>query len=180
MAGISENLFSTTFHSHGWPQAGGTQFLNCHSYSEHTKLLENSDLWRMEAMHLDATESWFSGSQPKCNAFTNPMKQKVLFTGLSVLLIHNLIIFKEILRAQFEKNPNISFWKESNPAGKIVGHSPCSSAQNVLKNLTWIYRLFLSTWKLIFQEEKFCLWNFANLSHVQRMKLAWKIPPVQF
>lgn len=59
-------------------------------------------------MLLDVAESWFSGSQPKDNASTNPIKQKVLFTGLSVLLIQNLIIFKEISRAQFEKNSNVS------------------------------------------------------------------------
>lgn len=41
------------------------------------------------------TESWFSGSQAKVKIPANPIKQKVLFTGLSVL-IFNFIIFKEI------------------------------------------------------------------------------------
>lgn len=34
--------------------------------------------------------------------------------------------------------------------------------------------------KMHFQEKKFCLWNFANLLDVQRMQMAWKIPPAQF
>lgn len=52
-------------------------------------------------MLLDVTESWFSGSQPKDNTSRNPTQQKVLFTGLSVFLIQNLTIFKEMSKAQF-------------------------------------------------------------------------------
>lgn len=82
--------------------------LSCHSCSGHTKFLENPDPWRVEAMLLDVTESWFSGSQPQGNASTNSIKQKVLCTGFSVL-IKNLFIFKEISRAQFEKNSSVLF-----------------------------------------------------------------------
>lgn len=68
-------------------------------------------------MLLDVTESWFSGSQPKGNASTNPIKQKALFTGLSVLLIKIFIIFKKFSREQFEKKFQCFIMKKIKPKG---------------------------------------------------------------
>lgn len=50
-------------------------------------------------------ENWLSDSQPKVKILADPIKQKVLLTGLSVILILNFIIFKEIAKL-------ITVWKK--------------------------------------------------------------------
>lgn len=60
-------------------------------------------------MFLDVTEGCFFGSQPKDNTSRNPTQQKVLFAGVSVPLIQNLTIFKELSKEQFEKSSNVLF-----------------------------------------------------------------------